>query len=253
MKRSLAVLCVLLLAGGCAKRMAPSDIPEVVVPQEIIEHEIAPGETLSSIADNYYGDPARAVDIARDNGLTTTDQVAPGSLLVLRFAAGEWDAARRRSAALGNYNRGVDLMAREKLGEAERHFRLALDTAPDLVSAKYNLALVLLQRGKGDEALALLTELTAARPGNTDFLFARGNALFQLTRFEEAVVPFTAVLAVDAGHKRATFGLARSLQEAGHIDAARAAWLRYLEMDADSSWARVARRNLQQLNDPPSE
>ena len=48
------------------------------------------------------------------------------------------------------YNKGVDLMAQERLAEAEKQFRLALETAPDLVAAQYNLALVLLKRGKTD-------------------------------------------------------------------------------------------------------
>jgi len=255
MKRLVPVFCCLLLGAGCAKKTGPAVETAAPSPSsfQVIEHEIAAGESLSIIADNYYGDPDRAAAIARDNGLADPDQVVPGSVLALRFANDEWDAARRRSSALVPYNRGVDLMAREKLAEAERQFRLALDTAPDLTSARYNLALVQLQRGHSDEALVQLEELTTTRPANLDFRFARGNALFQLTRFEEAVVQFREVLAVDPTHKRAAFGLARSLQEAGHKSQAMAAWNAYLELDGSSNWARVARRNLQQLSDPGGE
>ena len=70
-----------------------------------------------------------------------------------------------------------------RLSILTKQFLLALDTAPDLRSAKYNLALVLSQRGKNSEALALLEFLTTTNPQDTDFHFARGHCLFQLTRF----------------------------------------------------------------------
>jgi tetratricopeptide (TPR) repeat protein len=148
-----------------------------------------------------------------------------------------------------SYNKGVDLLGNERLAEAEKQFGLALETAPDLVAAKYNLALVLLKRGKTEESLVYLEELTTLRPTDTDFLFARGNALFQSTRFDEAAVQFEAALAVDPGLKRAAFGLARSLQEGEHKTEAIAAWNRYLELDSTTSWAAAARRNLKLLQD----
>ncbi|MBU8871108.1 MAG: tetratricopeptide repeat protein [Gemmatimonadales bacterium] len=241
-------------AAGCAKKVLDYPVPSVRESGPlIIEHRVAEGETLRLIADNYYGDPARASDIALTNGLMDPDRILPGSFLRLHFAGQEWDSARRRAAALEPYNRGVDLLAREQLGEAERQFRFAIDTAPELVSARYNLALVLVKRGRNSEALPLLEELTAQRPEDTDFLFARGHALFLMTRFDEAVDQFRLALAVKENHQRAAFSLARSLQEAGHVAQARAAWQRYLDLDDTSSWATAARRHLQKLNDADGE
>jgi len=247
-----AILAVGLLAsgaGGCAKKVttvpAPSNEESAA---RAIEHEVVAGETLGLIADNYYGDPDRAADIARDNGLTDPDRIVPGSVLSLRFDADEWDSARRRAAALVPYNRGVDLLAQEKLGEAERQFRLALGTAPDLYSARYNLALVLIKRGRVEEALPMLEELTDKRPDDKDFLFARGHALFLATRFVDAQEQFRRILALDPDHRRAVFSLARSLQEAGQDNEAVATWTRYLELDSTSSWADAARRNLRKLS-----
>lgn len=244
----LAFVALLLLAGGCAKRV--TELPHLPATGENpprIEHRVAAGETLAQIADNYYGDPGQAGRIARANGLENPGQLLAGSLLQLEFAPDEWDSARRRASALEPYNRGVDLMAQERLAEAERQFRLALDTAPELQAAGYNLALVQMKRGKYDEAVAQLDGLIAQRPDDLDFRFARGNALFQLTRFDEATAEFETILAQDPQHRRAQFSLARSLQEAGRLGAARAAWERYLELDADSSWAAQARRHLQDL------
>lgn len=248
-----AGLLVALLAAGCAKKVTTSPVEEEApIPQAgdfHLDHTVADGETLAQVADNYYGDPDRAGRIAGDNGLADSDRVIPGSVLRLNFSEDEWGAARKRSAALVPYNKGVDLLGNERLAEAEKQFRLALDTAPDLVAAKYNLALVLLKRGKTEQALVYLEELTALRPTETDFLFARGNALFQSTRFDEAAAQFTAALAVDPNLKRAAFGLARSLQEGQHTPEAIAAWNRYLELDSTTSWAAAARRNLKLLQD----
>ena len=243
----------LLLVAGCSKKVTTTpdtgEPPELAAGDHFLDHTMAEGETLAQVADNYYGDPAVAERIARENGLAGPDRVIAGSVLRLNFSDEEWEQARQRSAALVSYNKGVDLLANERLAEAEKQFRLAVDTAPDLVAAKYNLALVLLKRGKTEQALVYLEELTAERPTDTDFLFARGNALFQATRFDEAAVQFRAALALDPTAKRAAFGLARSLQEGGHTDEAIAAWTNYLELDSTTSWAAAARRHLTILQD----
>lgn len=246
-------LVALVLAAGCAKKVAPpTGEPTVEMDDDkrVLEHTVGRGETLALIADNYYGDPERRSDIARDNGLADPDRIVPGSVLRLRFTEDEWEDARRRAQALEPYNKGVELMGQDRLGEAEKQFRAALEAAPDLAAARYNLALVLLKRGHTEQALTLLEELTTTRPKDKDFRFARGNALFQSARFDEAAEQFEAALGRDPGFKRAAFGLARSLQEGGHTDRAIAAWQAYLELDDSSSWANAARRNLAELQDP---
>jgi tetratricopeptide (TPR) repeat protein len=247
----LLVVGTLLLGSGCAKKVAPPRTGPAgrSEDQRVIEHTVGTGETLARIADNYYGDPARFEDIARDNGITDPSKIVPGSVLRMQFSEDEYAAARKRSAALAPYNKGVDLMANERLGEAEKQFRLALGEAPDLTAAKYNLALVLLKRGRTEQALTLLEDLTALRPKDTDFRFAHGNALFQAARFDEAAVQFQAALAVNPVLKRAAFGYARSLQEAGDVAGAISAWERYLDLDGTSSWAAAAQRNLKTLRD----
>ena len=195
---------VILAAAGCAKKVLEYPMPSVSDSgPQVIEHRVAVGETLRLIADNYYGDPARAGDIALSNGLEDPDRILPGSLLRLKFAGGEWDSARRRASALEPYNRGVDLMSRERLGEAEQQFRLSMNTAPELLAARYNLALVLIKRGRNSDALTLLEDLTERRPEDADFLFARGHALFQMTRFDEAAGQFRLALAVKGNNQRA--------------------------------------------------
>lgn len=250
-RRFVGAVGFLLLVTGCAKQVRPPVSGPTVPPadQRVIEHTVGSGESLARIADNYYGDPEQYRTIAQDNGITDPDRLVPGSVLRLQFTAEQWAGAQQRAAALKPYNKGVDLLANERLGEAEKQFKLALATAPDLRAAKYNLALVYLKRGRNDLALELLAELTSERPDDPDFRFARGNALFQATRFDEAIEQFAVALERRPGFKRAAFGLARSYQEGGHPQRAIAAWQDYLKLDDSSSWAETARRNLRKLQD----
>jgi tetratricopeptide (TPR) repeat protein len=242
---------VLLMVSGCAKRVGDESVnsePAVASPQgHVREHEIISGESLSQIADNYYGDPDRAAAIARDNGITDADRIIPGSVLHLKFTDSEWAIAERRATALVAYNKGVDFFAQDRLAEAEKQFKLALKTAPDLSSARYNLALVHIKRGKSSMGLAILEDLTALRPKSTDYRFARGHALFQLGRFNDAADQFKILTEAHPGHKRGVFSLARSLQEAGDKAGARKTWQQYLELDDTSGWAKTARKNLKKL------
>lgn len=119
-------LFAVLLATGCAKKVSTpttgGTVPDGITPSggdHFIDHTVAEGETLAMVADNYYGDPGRAGRIARDNGLVDPGRIIPGSLLRLNFSEAEWASARKRSAALAPYNKGVDLLANERLAEAE--------------------------------------------------------------------------------------------------------------------------------------
>ncbi len=240
---------VLLAAAGCAKRVGPGDTPQQTVVHEdrSVRHTVAAGETLTRIAENYYGDPAAAERIARLNGITDPDRILPGSVLILEFDEGQFRGARQRAVALEAYNRGVELMEQDRLAQAEDRFRLALETWPGMPSASYNLALVLSRRGRHSEAVEILDGIIAIDPSSPDFLFARGHAQFSMTRFAEAADSFRDVLKLDPRHKRAAFSLARCLQEDGRPAEAIAAWEAYLELDETSSWADTARRNLKNL------
>ena len=253
-KVAIVAACVQLAAwgpAGCAKRVGgggPGAVPTVPVPAgNIIEHTVQPGEDWTSLAEDYYGDPDQAGSIAAFNGMQPADRPAPGSTVKLKFDDDQWEEALRRARALTPYNEGVELFADGRYGEAQRKFEQALDIAPELHSARYNLALALLKRGKAEQALAHLDRLVEERPDAEDFAFARGNALFMTSRFALAAAQFNALLQQDPGNRRAAFGYARSLQEAGDRDGAIAAWEAYLELDDDSGWADAARRNLRTL------
>lgn len=251
----------LAAAGGCAKRVVrhpPPDVPPPTPPVTVREssptsrshrvtHEVLSGETLAMIADNYYGDPGRAGEIARDNGLREPERLVAGSSLVLRFSAAEWAIAEKRAAAMLPYNRGVDAFGEGRLEEAAAEFQKALAIAPDFKSASYNLALVHGRRGRYEDAERLLAALLAERPREPDVLLAYGNVLFHQTRFDAAIAEFRRLLQLDPGHRQAAFSMARALQEAGRRDEAITAWRAYLRLDSQSVWAEAARQALRDL------
>lgn len=247
-----AAIFALALLGGCSRKLAGRGAPPYARQhrdQYTLTHRVAEGETLARIADNYYGDPGRAADIAAWNGIHDPDLVAVGSALLLRFSAEQWDRAERRLAAMDPYNLGVDALRAGRLDEAREAFDRALAIEPDFPDARYNLALVYMKRGRNAEAADLLSGLLAADPEDRDYLFAHGNVLFHQADFTGAADRFGMILAADPADREAAFGRARALTEAGPFAAAEAAWLAYLELDRTSAWADEAREQLRALRE----
>ncbi len=252
-----ALVCLLAAAvlpfcGGCGRKMVRGDEPARARPHRdryTLTHVVGEGETLARIAENYYLDESRVADIAAWNGIDDPDRLAADSVLELRFDAGEWDRAEQRLAALDPYNQGVDALRSGRLDEAREAFAQALDLDPEFSDASYNLALVYLKRGRNTDAVALLDDLLAADPDDTDYLFAYGNAQFHQAEFAAAAGTFAAILDLRPGHRQAAFGRARALTEAGRRPEAIAAWQTYLALDASSAWSDRAREQLRILRE----
>ncbi len=255
MKRRLALVVLLgalAAAPGCDKRptLQPVRLDTLRTHEQYtLVHTVARGETLRTVADLYYGDPARAGEIATANGLTDPDHLSVGDDLLLIFSEDEWAGAERRYLARQPYNRGVTALASGRLGEAERAFdeALAIDTSFD--DARYNQALVQLRRGRNEAAEALLVDLRSRRPDDRDVLAALANSLFYQTRFAEAIAVFRELLGLEPQNRQGAYGLARALTEAGMVESAITAWEDYLRLDGESAWAVRAREQLKLLRE----
>ncbi|MBC8425509.1 tetratricopeptide repeat protein [bacterium] len=248
---ALLILCgVLTAASGCSKRPTRPAVRLDTLrahEQYTLVHTVAPGETLRTVADLYYGDPERAAEIAAVNELRDPDRLSAGDDLRLVFSEDEWASAERRYQARQPYNRGVDALASGRLEAAEAAFDEALAIDPDFDDARYNLALVQLRRGRNEAAESLLVALRERRPDDPDVLAALGNSLFFQTRFAESIAVFRDLLDVDPRHRQGAYGLARALGEAGMVESAITAWEDYLRLDGDSAWATRARQQLREL------
>jgi tetratricopeptide (TPR) repeat protein len=112
--------------------------------------------------------------------------------------------------AIALFNRANCLAELGRAAEAEADFVRALRRDPDFVEAWFNLACLLAGQGRAEAARRHLERAVAADPDYAD----------------------------------AVYNLAAHAFDAGDLAAARRWWTRYLELDADSDWARTAARGL---------
>jgi tetratricopeptide (TPR) repeat protein len=252
-KRFVACVVVfVLLSGGCAKQQwKDSRRLETLKQEDIVTltHVVAPGETLRTIASLYYDDPTRAEDIALANGMLNPNSIPVGAELVLAFSDEEWARADLHRQALIPFNHGVTALQDGRLQDAGDAFHAALNIDPDFFDAQYNLALVWLQRGRSEDAEAMLLPLVELKPKDPDVLLAWGQSLFYQARFPEAIAAFDKILALDSGHREAAFSRAKVLSAAEDVPAAQAAWQAFLQRHPGGSWAARARQELQNLSE----
>ena len=106
------------------------------------------------------------------------------------------------------------------LGEAETCFRAALEKAPGLQAARFNLALARLAAGDAEQGRELLARVVSARPGLAPAWLHLGGALNALGRYREAMEAFQKVLELAPRDPRALAWLGASLQFLGDFEGA---------------------------------
>jgi len=127
------------------------------------------------------------------------------------------------------------------------------DPSPRTLDAFGVSALLL---GHADEAVdALRSAAAAKRDANTESDLAaalayRWESRASATDLDDADAATQRALAIAPQHAEALFNRARLLEAEGNRLAAIAAWKRYLELDANGAWARIAREHLQRLSAP---
>ena len=129
--------------------------------------------------------------------------------------------------------------------EAIDAYRRVVAVDPTYAAAWNNLGLLLHRMGRYDEARRAYE---AAREHDAECCEAAYN-LGSLSEdrgdLEEAVRCYRAALALSPDYADAHFNLAGALARAGRGGEAVAHWQRYLELDAGSPWARIARAHLE--------
>ncbi|HEY1719835.1 MAG TPA: tetratricopeptide repeat protein [Magnetospirillaceae bacterium] len=164
-------------------------VPELL--QEAIAHHGA----------KRYGDAERSVWHA-------LAQVPRAAQLLLTFGALRVSAGDNASAiallsrgmliggvdAEALANLGVALRGEERFEEAERAYRRAIEIAPGLGSAYYNLANLISARGAWTEAESLYRRALAGAPNNVDTIYNLANAVRDLGRLDEAIALYRRIL-----------------------------------------------------------
>jgi len=114
----------------------------------------------------------------------------------------------------------TSLRAQSRMPEAEMAYRQALSADPNHALTRADLATLLLDTDRPEDALEVL-EATANATRSFPREFARGRAFAQLYRFEESEAAFTAAVEMEPRHPQAQFYLARVRHILGDTNFAR--------------------------------
>ena len=88
------------------------------------------------------------------------------------------------------------------------HFEEALSKAPGNLESRYNVAILYLDRGRRDEAIALLEEAAELEPNHEQVNLRLGYAYLDADRGQDAFRRFLLVRRLHPGNWAATLGLA---------------------------------------------
>ncbi len=119
-------------------------------------------------------------------------------------------------------------------GEAERHFRGALEIDDLFYPAKMNLAVLANGQGRNEEAETLLREVLEAYPENADAAYSLGLLLVEMGRPAEAVNQLLLAVQGMPRNARARYNLGLLLQQQGRLDEAAAELAAALELEPES-------------------
>jgi tetratricopeptide (TPR) repeat protein len=124
-------------------------------------------------------------------------------------------------------------------------YRRVVAIDPGYAAAWNNLGLLLHRLGRYDEARDAYTAALAASATCAEAAYNLGSLSEDTGDVEEAIRCYRRALEVAPDYADAHFNLAGALARAGRGDEAVAHWQRYLDLDAGSPWARIARAHLE--------
>lgn len=133
----------------------------------------------------------------------------------------------------------------EQWEDAIEAYRRVVAVDPSYAAAWNNLGLLLHRLGRHDEARAAYARGLTEDPQCAEAAYNLGSLAEDEGDAEEAIRRYRDALAVSPDYADAHFNLAGALARSGRNDEAVGHWQRYLELDAGSPWARIARAHLE--------
>jgi tetratricopeptide (TPR) repeat protein len=127
---------------------------------------------------------------------------------------------------------------------AEAAYRRAIEIDPTLANAFTNLGNVMYRRGRLEEAERLYARALQVDADQPEAFYNLGFLLYDRGDLAAAVLNFKRALRSDPSFADAHFNLAMALGDLGRREEARRHWATYLELDPESPWAEVARREI---------
>ncbi len=129
----------------------------------------------------------------------------------------------------------------DKVEEAVKSYRRALDEDPDLVAALINLANIRYSRDELAEAQALYERAISLDDSYFEPHFNLGNILHDHGRYVEAEASYRIALALNNTYADAHFYLAVTMEKMGRSIDARAHWKAYERLAPNGEWVELAR------------
>jgi tetratricopeptide (TPR) repeat protein len=135
----------------------------------------------------------------------------------------------------------LDDGSQERVEEAVKSYRRALDEDPDLVAALINLANIRYSRDELAEAQALYERAITLDDSYFEPHFNLGNIHHDHGRYAEAEASYRTALALNTSYADAHFYLAVTLEKMGRSLDARAHWKAYERLAPNGEWVELAR------------
>lgn len=135
----------------------------------------------------------------------------------------------------------VDDGSPERVDEAARFYRQALERDPDLVAALINLANIRYAKDELAEAQALYERAIGLDPTYFEAYFNLGNIHHDHGRFADAESCYRDALALNGSYADAHFYLAVTLEKMGRSADARTHWRMYQTLAPTGEWIDLAR------------
>jgi tetratricopeptide (TPR) repeat protein len=192
--------------------------------------------------------PARIIDLKSRAGTGTS---TPGTLgtsgtsgtLGTPNSLGPGPGVRDLSSAEQYFLMGslLDDGTPERIDEAVKAYRRALDEEPDLVAALINLANIRYSRDELAEAQALYERAIVLDPTYFEAHFNLGNIHHDHNRYGEAEASYREALALNNSYADAHFYLAVTLEKMGRSIDARTHWRAYERLAPKGEWVELAK------------
>jgi tetratricopeptide (TPR) repeat protein len=129
----------------------------------------------------------------------------------------------------------------DRVDEAVKAYRRALEEDPDLVAALINLANIRYSRDELAEAQALYERAILLDPSYFEAHFNLGNIHHDHAQYAQAEVSYREALSLNSDYPDAHFYLAVTLEKMGRSIDARAHWKAYERLAPQGEWVELAR------------
>jgi Flp pilus assembly protein TadD len=144
---------------------------------------------------------------------------------------------RNDNCWLAHNNLGLLLMNRGRTDEAMAHYRQALEINPTYGDAHYNLGLLLEKTGRTDEAMVYYQKALELDPNYAQAHNNLGLLLMKMGRTDEAMVHYRKALEIDPAYGYAHYNLGILLADMGRTDEAMVHYQKALELNPNHAEA----------------